>query len=197
MGVSLEKTKVRERLYVRDDTGTYTRDTGNMHVLQTNRLALREMTPSDAPFIVELLTDPAFLANIGDRGVHDLDTAAAYIARWRDTYARDGFGLWMIELRDTGELIGQCGLIKRDTLPGPDIGYALLPKYWSKGYAVEACTAVRDHAVQQLGLDDLLAIVSPGNAASVKVLERIGLQFRRNVQLGGGSEHLLLYSLNG
>jgi [ribosomal protein S5]-alanine N-acetyltransferase len=168
-----------------------------MYVLQTQRLALREMTPSDAPFIVELLTDPAFLANIGDRGVRDLDTAAAYIARWRDTYARDGFGLWVVELRDSREPIGMCGLVKRDTLPGPDIGYALLPRYWSRGYAVEACTAVRDYAVQRLGLDELLAIVSPGNAASVKVLERIGLQFRRNVQLGGDSEYLLLYSLNG
>lgn len=168
-----------------------------MYVLQTERLALREMVPSDAPFIVEMLTNPAFLANIGDRGVHDLDTAAAYIGKWRAVYERDGFGLWVIELRETGELIGQCGLVRRDTLPGPDIGYALLPRYWSKGYAVEACTAVRDYAMQHLGLGELLAIVSPGNAASVKVLERIGLQFRRNVQLGDDSKDLLLYSLNG
>ena len=168
-----------------------------MYVLQTERLALREMVPSDAPFIVEMLTNPAFLANIGDRGVHDLDAAAAYIGKWRAVYERDGFGLWLSELRETGEPIGQCGLVRRDTLPGPDIGYALLPRYWSKGYAVEACTAVRDYAMQHLGLGELLAIVSPGNAASVKVLERIGLQFRRNVQLGDDSKDLLLYSLNG
>lgn len=164
-----------------------------MQVLQTTRLSLREMESRDAPFIVELLTDPSFLANIGDRGVHDLEGAHAYIDRWRDNYARDGFGMWLVELRDTQEIVGMCGIVRRDTLPSPDIGYALLPRHWSKGYAVEACSAVRDHAIRVLGLPELLAIVSPGNAASVKVLERIGLRFKDNVRVG--EEDLQLFAL--
>lgn len=165
-----------------------------MHVLQTQRLALREMEPGDAAFIVEQLTEPSFLANIGDRGVHDLDSAQAYIARWRDNYARDGYGLWLVELRETGEVIGMCGIVRRDTLPAPDIGYALLPRHWSKGYAVEACAAVRDHAMRTLGLPRLLAIVSPGNNASVKVLDRIGLRFQDTVRVG--EDDLQLFAID-
>lgn len=165
-----------------------------MHVLQTDRLALREMESRDAPFIVELLTDPSFLANIGDRGVHDLDSARTYIARWKTNYARDGYGLWLVERRDTGETVGMCGIVRRDTLPAPDIGYALLPRHWSKGYAVEACAAVRDHAMRTLGLPRLLAIVAPGNAASVKVLDRIGLRFQDTVRVG--EDDLQLFALD-
>ena len=155
-----------------------------MALLHTPRLSLREMEPRDAAFILEQLTDPSFLTNIGDRGVHDLDSARAYIERWRANYARDGYGLWLVELRDSGEVIGMAGIVRRDTLPSPDIGYALLPQHRSKGYAVEACAAVRDHAMQALGLPELLAIVSPGNAASVRVLERIGLRYRGEVRVG-------------
>lgn len=165
-----------------------------MHVLKTQRLALREMEAADAPFIVEQLTDPSFLANIGDRGVHDIASAHGYIERWQANYARDGFGLWLVELRDTGEIIGMCGIVRRDTLPSPDIGYSLLPRHWSKGYAVEACAAVRDHAMRTLGLPRLLAIVTPGNVASVKVLERIGLRFEETVRMG--EEDLQLFALD-
>jgi len=164
-----------------------------MAILQTQRLSLREMEPDDADFILEQLTDPSFLANIGDRGVRDHDSARAYIDRWRANYARDGYGLWLVELRETGEVIGMAGIVRRDTLPSPDIGYALLPRHWSKGYAVEACAAVRDHAMQALGLPELLAIVSPGNAASVRVLERIGLRYRSHVRVG--DDDLQLFAL--
>ncbi len=171
-------------------------DTLDMHVLQTERLTLREMDAGDAPFILEQLTDPSFLQNIGDRGVHDLDSALPYIERWQANYARDGYGLWLVERRDTREPVGLCGLVRRDTLPGPDIGYSLLPRFRGLGYAREACAAVRDHAFNALGLPRLLAIVSPGNADSAKVLDRIGLRLQGRVQLSEGAEELELYALD-
>lgn len=166
-----------------------------MPILQTQRLYLREVVEDDAPFILELLTDPSFLENIGDRGVSDLASAVNYIHNGpRASYVRNGYGLWVVELKDTGEAIGLSGLVRRDTLPGPDIGYAFLPRHWSKGYAVEACSAVRDHAMRTLGLPRLLAIVSPGNAASVKVLDRIGLRFQDTVRVG--EDDLQLFALD-
>ena len=163
-------------------------------VLETQRLVLREIEPADAPFILELLTDPSFLASIGDRGVSDLATAAHYIENSpRASYARNGYGLWLVASKADGEPLGMAGLVRRDTLPDADIGYAFLPRHWSKGYAVEACAAVRDHAMRTLAMPRLLAIVSPGNAASVKVLERIGLTFRENVKLG--TDELQLFAL--
>lgn len=167
-----------------------------MHVLQTERLALREMEPRDAAFIVEQLTDPSFLQHIGDRGVRDHDSAIAYIERWRANYACDGYGLWLVEHRDTHEVVGMCGLVRRDTLPSPDIGYALLPRFRGRGYALEACAAVRDHALGALALPRLLAIVAPGNTASTKVLERIGLTFERALRMNDDAEELQLFVLD-
>ncbi|HEY5851702.1 MAG TPA: GNAT family N-acetyltransferase [Lysobacter sp.] len=165
-------------------------------ILQTERLNVREITESDAPFILELLTDPSFLNGIGDRGVSDLASAVNYIRTSPGaSYARNGYGLWLVELKDTHVPVGTCGLIRRDTLPSADIGYAFLPRYWGRGYAVEACQAVRDHALHTLAMPELLAIVSPANDASIKVLERIGLRFREMVQLSADAEHLKLYAV--
>ena len=142
--------------------------------LETERLRLRELVESDAPFILELLTDPSFLQNIGDRGVRDLDSARDYIRNGPTaSYAKHGFGLWLVERKDDGEPLGTCGLLRRDTLPHVDIGYAFLPRHWSRGYAVEACTAVRDHALGTLALPRLLAILSTRSDTALLTLPRM------------------------
>ncbi|MGO4221431.1 GNAT family N-acetyltransferase [Lysobacter sp. TAF61] len=165
-------------------------------VLQTARLNIREIDESDAPFILELLTDPSFLENIGDRGVSDLASAVNYIRTGPgDSYARNGYGLWLVELKDSRIPVGTCGIIRRDTLPAADIGYAFLPRHWGQGYALEACQAVRDHALRTLAMPQLLAIVAPGNNASIKVLERIGFNFRDTVQLTADAEQVKLYAV--
>ncbi|MBF6023337.1 GNAT family N-acetyltransferase [Lysobacter niastensis] len=166
-------------------------------ILQTPRLRLRELTDADAPFIFELLNERSFIDNIGDRGVRTLDDAVGYIHKGPgDSYARHGYGLWLVELKASGEALGVCGLMHRDTLPYTDIGYAFLPRHWSRGYAVESCAAVRDHALRTLAMPRLLAIVSPGNEASVKVLERIGLRFEGKVTLPQANEELELYAID-
>ena len=171
-------------------------ETGTRVALETTRLRLRELDEDDASFILELLNEPSFIANIGDRGVRTLDDAVRYIRKGpADSYARHGYGLWLVELKETGEPLGISGLMHRDTLPAPDIGYAFVPRHWSRGYAVESCAAVRDHALRALALPQLLAIVSPGNDASVKVLERIGMRPQGRVRLGVDKEELLLFAL--
>ncbi|MEH6413956.1 GNAT family N-acetyltransferase [Pseudomonas sp. CGJS7] len=156
-----------------------------MPTIQTERLLLSELTPEDAAFILELLTEPSFLANIGDRGVRDLDTAVGYIQDGPvQSYARHGYGLWRVNLRDSGEAIGLCGLLKRDTLPDPDLGYAFLPRHWSRGYAVEAGAAALDYGLKTLALPRVLAITNPDNLASIKVLSRLGLGFQRMIRIG-------------
>lgn len=164
-------------------------------VIETERLRLVELAPPDAAFILELLNEPSFLANIGDRGVHDLEGAVRYINEGQvANYARLGYGLWLVRRKDDGAAMGLSGLVRRVTLPEPDIGYAFLPRYWGQGYAVEACAAVLAHALGPLALPRVLAIVSPGNEASTKVLDKIGLAYQRTVQLGDDSEQLLLYA---
>jgi len=143
----------------------------------TSRLVLRELLATDAPFVHALMNDPSFIAHIGDRGVHTLEDARHYIESGPWTrYATFGFGLWLLQLRESGESIGICGLLKRDALPSPDIGFALRPEFWSKGYAFESARAVMDYAANVLHLPRILAIVSPSNGASIRLLERLGFE---------------------
>jgi len=151
-----------------------------MPVIETERLVLRRLTTDDAAFILELLNDPAFLRYIGDKGVRTDADACRYIATGpMASYERHGFGLYRVELKDGGEPIGMCGLLKRDYLPDVDIGFALLPAYRSKGYTLEAASAVLAHARDTLGLERVLAITSPDNVASIGLLERLGFRFDR------------------
>ena len=164
-------------------------------VLETERLNLRQLTTGDAAFILELLNDPSFLTNIGDRGVRTLEDAAQYILRGPvDSYERHGFGFWLVELKDARAPIGICGLVKRDVLPGADIGYAFLPRYRSQGYAYESASAVMRYAHGVLGLKRLLAIVNMDNAASIRVLEKLGLKFERTVRLSAGEPEIGLFA---
>src|SRR6187549_3783400 len=124
-----------------------------MCVLETERLCLQHLTADDQAFILKLLNEPGFLQNIGDRGVRSLEDAVGYIEKGpRTSYAKNGFGLYRVSLKESGEAIGMCGLIKRDTLPDVDIGYAFLPRYWGNGYALEAAEATMAYARGTLGL---------------------------------------------
>ncbi|WP_372786284.1 GNAT family N-acetyltransferase [Phenylobacterium sp.] len=148
-----------------------------MRILETGRLALDELVPADAPFILELVDSPAFRDNIGDRGVRDLDGARGYIEGVALSYAKHGFGLWRATLKATGEPVGICGLVKRDGLDLPDVGYALLQRFWGQGFATEAAAAVLAHGHRMLDLPVISAITKPANLGSIAVLEKIGLKF--------------------
>jgi RimJ/RimL family protein N-acetyltransferase len=166
-----------------------------MNILETERLALRQFTADDAPFILELVNEPSFIQNIGDRGVRSLEDAVKYIENGPVTsYARNGFGLYLVQLKESGESIGMCGLIKRPALDDVDIGYAFLPKFWSKGYAVEAALAVKEQA-RGLGLKRLVAIVDPANQGSIRVLEKLGMKFEKMIRLSADDIDLKLFAV--
>jgi RimJ/RimL family protein N-acetyltransferase len=166
-----------------------------VNILETERLNLRLLNAGDAEFILELLNDPSFLHNIGDKGVRTGAEAVRYIEQGPvDSYARHGFGLWLVELKNTGTPAGICGLVKRDALPDADIGYAFLPRFWSQGYAFEAADAVMKYALDALGLRRVLAITNPDNAGSIKVLEKIGLKFDRLIRLSDDAPEIMLYA---
>src|SRR6476659_711771 len=113
--------------------------------LETPRLSLRRLDFADAPFLVGLLNQPSFLANIGDRGVRNVEDAHRYLREGpMAMYEKFGFGLWHTSLRD-GTFVGMCGLLKRDHLPAPDLGYAYLPASWGQGIAYEAADATMQH----------------------------------------------------
>ena len=166
-----------------------------MTVLETKRLSLRRFTVDDAGFILTLLNEPAFLRYIGDKKVRNLDDARQYILNGPvASYERHGFGLNCVELRESRTPIGMCGLLKRDELPDPDIGFALLPDFWSKGFAFEAAQAVLKDARERLQLQRILAITSLDNEASINLLQRLGFKFDEVVQMAPDREPLRLFS---
>jgi RimJ/RimL family protein N-acetyltransferase len=139
---------------------------------------MREATTDDAAFILDLLNAPGFIQGIGDRGVRTLDQARDYIeTRMIGSYREHGFGMWVVAAKGEGAPAGLCGLVRRDVLPHVDLGYAFLERWWGRGYAQEAAAAVLSHARAGLGLTTVAAIVNPDNAASRRVLEKIGFRF--------------------
>lgn len=167
-----------------------------MEQIKTERLTLRQFTLSDAEFILGLVNEPSFIQNIGDRGVRTLSDAEKYLEGPISSYARNGFGLLAVTLNSTGQPIGMCGLIKRDALEDVDIGYAFLPKFWSKGYALESAQAVTNHAKEVMGLKRVVAIVDPANAGSIRLLEKIGMTFEKMVKISEDDIDLKLFSIS-
>ena len=168
-----------------------------MKILETDRLILRQLSTDDAAFILELVNEPSFIQNIGDRGVRTLEDARSYILRVAiSSYEKNGFGLYLVELKDSEESIGMCGLIKRDGLEDVDIGYAFLPRFWLRGYAVEAAAAVKNYARDVLGLRRLVAITDPANQGSIRVLEKIGLKYEKMVRLSTDDIELKLFAVD-
>lgn len=164
-------------------------------VLETARLALRRAAAGDDAFILRLLNEPSFLQFIGDRGVRTLDDARRYIdTRLVASYDKNGFGLWVVERKAVAGAIGICGLVKRDTLPDPDIGFAFLPEHWRNGYALESAAAVFEFARSRLRLPRVMAIVNPENAASIRVVEKLGLTLERQGPLVEGERPVRVYS---
>ena len=165
-------------------------------VIATERLALRHLTFDDAPFILRLLNEPSWLEFIGDKGVRSLEDARAYLANGPIAmYARAGFGLYMTESKEGGVPIGMCGLIKRDSLPDIDIGFALFPEHWGKGYAFEAASAVLKSAKDEHAMRRVVAIASPANRRSIELLGRLGMAFEAQLDLAGDGEKTLLFAL--
>ncbi len=163
-------------------------------ILKTERLVLRKMSFDDAPFILELLNDPAFLRNIGDKSVRTLEDAKNYILTGpMASYENFGFGLYLTELRESGVPVGICGLVKRETLEHADVGFAFMPQYCGKGFATESAAAVLKLGKTKFRLERIVAIVSPDNEASINVLQKLGMCFEEMIQMSPNAEPCALY----
>jgi RimJ/RimL family protein N-acetyltransferase len=162
--------------------------------IQTERLTLRHIALGDAEFVVALLNDEAFRRYIGDRGVRDVESARDYIRKGPlASYRRNGFGLYLVVLTDTGVPIGMCGLVKREGLDDVDLGFAFMPQYRSRGYAIEAAAAVMKHARDDIGLERVVAITSPDNERSGRVLGKLGFAFEKMIRLPPEEAEIKLY----
>jgi len=140
------------------------------------------------------MNEPSYIDNIGDRGVRVVADAIHYIEKkYVASYACHGFGLYLVELKEASCPIGICGLVKRDTLDCPDLGFAFLQRFWSRGFAAEAASATLDYARRKLNLRCVYGIVTPKNARSIRLLERLGFRHVRSLKVPGQALETNLY----
>lgn len=166
-----------------------------MQVGVTERLVLRTIRPDDAGFYLELLNDPGFINNISDKGIRTVEAArAAILSGPVAAHEKLGIGVYVVERKPDGVPLGIGCLIKRDSLPGIDLGYAFLEAHCGQGYAYETACAVMRHAQADLGLTSLLAITSPDNHSSNKLLKKLGFSLQEVVVLAGEECDTNLYS---
>ena len=153
-----------------------------MVVASTPRMTLRRLTEADAAFYCRLANDPDWLRNIGNRNVPTPEAAAEFIrGKTLPGYEALGFGMYLVESKADGTPLGLAGLVKRDTLPGPDIGFAFLAEYRGQGYALEAARAVVDYA-RTLGM--------------TRLLEKLGFVLEGLKPVGQQGEELLVYAID-
>jgi len=163
-------------------------------ILETERLSLREFNTTDAAFIIQLLNSEGWLKFIGDRHIKTLEQAENYLTNGpMKSYSVNGFGLSMVELKNTHTPIGMCGLIKRDNLPDIDIGFAFLEEFMGNGYAFEIAQATINFAKENLHKETILAITIPTNVRSINLLKKIGMKFEKNFTFEGSTEELMLF----
>ncbi len=166
-----------------------------MIITETSRLLIRELSVADAPFILTLTNTPEWLQFIGDRGIRSITDAENYILNGpMASYLKFNHGLYLVLLKEGDLPIGICGIIKRDTLNYKDIGFAFMPVYTGKGYALEAATAILQVTNQKLGPQRIEAITLPSNTRSIRLLGKLGFVFNRMVRFEGGNEDLMLFA---
>ena len=169
----------------------------NYKSFETERLLMRPVEEQDAAFVLELLNTPKFLELIGDREVRTLDQAIEYIRiKMLPQLYRLGFGNYAVVRKKDGVLLGTCGLHDREGLEGIDIGFAFLPQYERQGYAFESAERLKQAALEEFGIKQILGITAKSNLASQKLLEKLGLKLERTITLPREEEEILLYRFN-
>jgi len=157
-------------------------------------LRLRELLPGDAEFILNLVNSPGWLEFIGNRNIHTLEDARNYMVTGPITsYVQHGYGLYMVERKADEKAIGLCGLVKREYLPSADLGFAFLPEFHGQGYALEAARLTLQHAQQQHGMKEVLAITTFHNERSIGLLQKLGMKKSGTITTPSTSEELLLF----
>lgn len=168
-----------------------------MNVFTTERLTISHFNVNDSAFILELMNTPGWIKFVGDRGIKTIDDAKNYLTnKMLGSYTEFGFGMYAVRLKNSKITIGMCGLVKREGLEDVDIGFAFLPNYNGQGYAFEAASATMNYAINDLELKRIVAITLKENTSSIKLLEKIGLQFEENINIADDPEELMLFGMN-
>ncbi|MGB1209829.1 MAG: GNAT family N-acetyltransferase [Lacinutrix venerupis] len=168
-----------------------------MIVAKTNRLIISKFTIEDAPFFMNLVNTPNWIKHIGDRNIKTIKQAEESIKNGHlKSYKTHGFGFYILRLKENLKPIGTCGLIKRDTLEDIDFGFAMLPQYEKLGFGFESSQAILDLARNKFKLNRITAITLETNKNSIKLLQKLGFLYEKQVKPFDDDKELLLFAKN-
>lgn len=146
----------------------------NQFRLETKRLILRPMLEADFDGLYRIFSDSVVMASFGG-DLFSREQMAGWLKRNLDHQNEFGYGLFSVILKETDELIGDCGLEQMEDMGGAELGYDFRSDVWNQGYATEAALAVRSYAFETLKLPRLISLIRVGNAASRRVAEKVGM----------------------
>ncbi|WP_426474402.1 GNAT family N-acetyltransferase [Chryseobacterium balustinum] len=153
-------------------------------ILETNRLLLREFDTSDAESFYELNLNPNVIKYTGNSAFKDIDEAKAFLENYSD-YQRNGFGRWAVVDKSTKMFFGWCGLKYDENLNETDIGFRFFEHFWNQGFATESAKACINYGFEKLNLKTIIGRAMKENIPSIKVLEKIGLQYEKGFDFDG------------
>ena len=161
--------------------------------IETERLTIRPLVETDAEALHEVWSDPEAMRYIPSEPPHTLEESLSRLRRHIERHERSGLSLWAVDERETGEVLGSCGLFPVEgTGPEVEVAYHFARRHWGKGYATEAAAACVEAGLRDAGLPRVLAFAYPENVASIRVMEKIGMRYEGRVQLYG--HELVRYS---
>ena len=154
--------------------------------IATPRMILRSLRPDDWEVTHGIFSDPEAMRFIPGGAFDDPERCRRWVAKVRENEERDGYGFWAMELTETGEVVGQCGLVKvAGKGPEIEVAYHLLRAHWGRGYATEAARSSVEHGLGKLGLEKIIGLTFPEHRVSQRVLEKAGLTFVREAEWYG------------
>ncbi|MGZ5062077.1 MAG: GNAT family N-acetyltransferase [Usitatibacter sp.] len=162
-------------------------------VLETPRLVMRQLRESDWDPLALMYADPDVMRFIGTGVTLNREETWRSIANMLGHWQLRGFGMWALEIRETGEIAGRAGFIEPPGWPGFELGWLLGKPYWGKGYATEAARAALRHGFDAMGRERIVSFIRPGNAPSIRVAERLGETLAGEIELLGAKS--LVYEI--
>ncbi|MCT3649472.1 GNAT family N-acetyltransferase [Elizabethkingia anophelis] len=153
-------------------------------ILETERLLLRELNSDDAGDFFNLNENPNVIKYTGDKAFQNIDEAREFLENYQD-YRLNGYGRWAVMSKENNEFVGWCGLKYNSSTDETDVGFRFFEHYWNKGFATESAGACIDYGFKNLNLNTVVGRAMQDNAASVKILEKLGMKYVRDFEFDG------------
>lgn len=151
-------------------------------MLETKRLLIRKFTPEDLDKLIELRSDPEVIKYLGGRRLQNPEAIATRLQFYLDCYEKFGFGMGALVWKETGEMIGWCGLQPLEETGEIEVGYGMIKEFWGRGIGYECARAWLEYGFEKANLERIVAVANPENIGSWRIMEKCGMRYEKTDQ---------------